>query len=409
MGSVLNRQVDSSAENLSLRAIAMLGIMLHNFCHWLPGIVDENEFEFHAGNFENLQTAIFNPDSSILLHLFSYFGHYGVSVFVFLSGYGIVLKYEQHDKNCNCSVIQYIKYYYLKLLKLLVPGYVIMLLWRLSDYFKYNDPMINPDHIVAQILMYINFYPNPGDIIYPGPYWFLGMLLQLYLIYRIAIYKRHWCLPVVLMVLCTGIQFFFLPDSSLLIWMKYNFIGSMLPFGLGVLYARHKLQKPHDISDDGQSRNDGSESGEYRQPHENCSPIHRIREGRFSHINRLYQNFPKSVLWIELLLSLALVYITGMNMYSWILTPVFAITAGLCFVRILPDCIVNKLKYIGTISAGLFIIHPVVRSGFVYRAQQGDIIYGLSMYLFVSFAGAIVLYFVWKYLLPHIKQKNNLG
>ena len=88
-------------------------------------------------------------------------------------------------------MIQYTKYYYLKLLKLLVPGYGIMLLWRLSDYFKYNDPMINPEHIVAQILMYINFYPNPGDIIYPGPYWFLGMLLQLYLIYRIAIYKRH--------------------------------------------------------------------------------------------------------------------------------------------------------------------------------------------------------------------------
>ena len=58
MGSALNRQIDSSAETLSLRALAMLGIMLHNFCHWLPGIVDENEFEFHAGNFENLQTAL---------------------------------------------------------------------------------------------------------------------------------------------------------------------------------------------------------------------------------------------------------------------------------------------------------------------------------------------------------------
>ena len=34
----------------ALRGIAILGIMLHNYCHWLRMAVKENEFTFSATN-----------------------------------------------------------------------------------------------------------------------------------------------------------------------------------------------------------------------------------------------------------------------------------------------------------------------------------------------------------------------
>ena len=34
------------------------------------------------------------PDWNLPVHLLSFFGHYGVPVFLFLSAYGLVMKYE---------------------------------------------------------------------------------------------------------------------------------------------------------------------------------------------------------------------------------------------------------------------------------------------------------------------------
>ena len=66
--------------------------------HWLKGIVRENEYTFHIGNSEGMWHAMTSPDGNLPLHLLSFFGHYGVPVFLFLSGYGLVLKYENSSK-----------------------------------------------------------------------------------------------------------------------------------------------------------------------------------------------------------------------------------------------------------------------------------------------------------------------
>ena len=36
------------SESAALRGIAILGIMLHNYCHWLGFAVKENEYTFDA-------------------------------------------------------------------------------------------------------------------------------------------------------------------------------------------------------------------------------------------------------------------------------------------------------------------------------------------------------------------------
>ena len=79
----------------AMRGIAILAIMLHNYCHFIGRIVQENEYQFFASNNDKLWQVLSNPDALLPVHLLSYFGHYGVPVFLFLSGYGLVMKYEK--------------------------------------------------------------------------------------------------------------------------------------------------------------------------------------------------------------------------------------------------------------------------------------------------------------------------
>ena len=111
--------------------------------------------------------------------------------------------------------------------------------------FTMTDLMTPKSHhyavldIVAMLGMFNNLLPNPEDIIWPGPYWFFGLMLQLYLIFRLFIARRHWGWTVGLMVVCVVLQCCFGPESEELNRYRYNFMGGMLPFGLGILYARY--------------------------------------------------------------------------------------------------------------------------------------------------------------------------
>ena len=57
-----------------LRGIAIVGIVLHNYCHWLRPIVQENEYQFNQHNvdwFHNIITHSFNELTTF--HLLSFF------------------------------------------------------------------------------------------------------------------------------------------------------------------------------------------------------------------------------------------------------------------------------------------------------------------------------------------------
>lgn len=80
---------DASGLNACMRGLAIIGIFLHNYCHWLGPMVKENEYTFNAENVTRMNHALVHPDGQLPLHLLSFFGHYGVPVFLFLSGYGL--------------------------------------------------------------------------------------------------------------------------------------------------------------------------------------------------------------------------------------------------------------------------------------------------------------------------------
>ena len=85
----------SRTESSALRGIAILGIILHNYCHFLGFAVKENEYKFDPSRPMQFLDKLFSLDSDLFIHFFSFLGHYGVPIFLFISGYGLVKKYEE--------------------------------------------------------------------------------------------------------------------------------------------------------------------------------------------------------------------------------------------------------------------------------------------------------------------------
>lgn len=237
------------AESKALRGIAILGIILHNYCHFLGFAVKENEYTFTASKPRQLLERMLTLDDNLFIHVMSFFGHYGVPVFLFISGFGLVYKYERSTPT-RVRALPFIGFHYAKLLRLMFLGYIGFAVVSYLHPHGYHGYTVG--RVIAQLLMYINLMPDPDHIIKPGPYWYFGLMLQLYIVYRLVLYRRSSAVTLALIVLCTAVQAFFPPSvdegGEILNRIRYNFIGGMLPFGAGILYARHGRNLPLPIN-----------------------------------------------------------------------------------------------------------------------------------------------------------------
>ena len=347
----------------ALRGLAIIGIFLHNYCHWLGPIVKENEYQYFQHNVDWLNQVMVGADINLPIHLLSFFGHYGVPVFLFLSAYGLVMKYEAKphlsvDQEAQMYSIsgkmkfnwreplRFIRYHYLKLFKMMIVGFVA---FTMLDYLTPGPHHYAVLDIVAMLGMFNNILPEPDRIIWPGPFWFFGLMMQLYIIYRLLLYRRHWGFTVAMMVICIGIQLalgFANPESEAMNRYRYNFMGGMLPFGLGILYARY---------------------GE------------KILMTFHSNITNL----------IGVVFCLSLIYSLSGNMIGWTFVPFFICLLCVLLAELLENVnwlsgVYKALEWMGTISAALFVCHPITRKIFIPISRHGDIYAGLLLYIVSS-------------------------
>ena len=112
-GFCYNSLILTKGQCTLLRGIAILGIVLHNLAHTFPFAVKENEYTFSLGRTFLLNEYAHDIPATLPIQLLSFFGHYGVPIFVFLSGYGLVMKYERTDG--KVSTASFLSYNYLKL------------------------------------------------------------------------------------------------------------------------------------------------------------------------------------------------------------------------------------------------------------------------------------------------------
>lgn len=329
----------SRAECAALRGLAILGIILHNYTHWLRPTVKENEYTFTQAKADGLLHSLLHPSAMLPADLLSFFGHYGVPIFLMLSGYGLVMKYGSR-KRSELPFAAFTEYHYLKLFRMMIVGYLAFLLVDSFTPATYHYRTVN---IAMQLLMLTNLMPNPDNVIWPGPYWFFGLMLQLYIVYRLLLHRRHWAWTVGLIALCWAAQAVCAPGSDMLERLRYNFIGGVLPFGLGILMARC--------------------ANGYIKP---------------------------SRLWLWLVGSTAAVLLLSMNYQAWLWVPLFVCTGGIALVKLLPRWANHLLEWTGGISAALFVCHPITRKLIIPISGHGDLYLGLLLYLAASIALALV-------------------
>ena len=342
------------AECNALRGIAILGIFLHNFCHWLNPVVKENEYQYFQHNVDWFAQCAARVNELFPAHVISFFGHYGVPVFLFLSAYGLEMKYGNGQGKTpdgrRVVVSSFVRYHYLKLFKMMIVGFIC---FTVVDAMTAGSWHYNVAQIVGQLLMINNFYDQPDRNIWPGPFWFFGLMLQLYVVYRLLLYRRHWGWTVGLMVVCTVAQLFMDPEGENLNYWRYNFMGGMLPFGLGLLFARYG--------------------------------------NKVMLVNLTFGSFLMS--WV--VCSFFIVSASG-SFYTWVIVPALVCYASVYFIKTVSTLplpwlrvrICYVLGWLGNVSAALFVIHPAIRKVFITVSRQGDIYTGLLLYAIASLGAA---------------------
>lgn len=342
------------AECNALRGIAILGIFLHNFCHWLNPVVKENEYQYFQHNVDWFAQCAARVNELFPAHAISFFGHYGVPVFLFLSAYGLEMKYGNGQGKApdgrRVVVSSFVRYHYLKLFKMMIVGFIC---FTVVDAMTAGSWHYNVAQIVGQLLMINNFYDQPDRNIWPGPFWFFGLMLQLYVVYRLLLYRRHWGWTVGLMAVCTVAQLFMDPEGENLNYWRYNFMGGMLPFGLGLLFARYG--------------------------------------NKVMLVNLTFGSFLMS--WV--VCSFFIVSASG-SFYTWAIVPALVCYASVYFIKTVSTLPLPWLRvrigyvlgWLGNVSAALFVIHPAIRKVFITVSRQGDIYTGLLLYAIASLGAA---------------------
>ncbi len=358
-----HNQFLSSTECNAMKGFAILCVMMHNFCHFLTGAMRENEFDFCLKNGQLFLDHISHPTSIFPIYV-STLIIFGVYVFAFLSGYGLVKKYER--PGVQVKIGGFVAYRYLKLLRLmLLPLLAFHLIYAFYNFWTLATSWQN---IVAQLLTVVNITaaPNPATAIFPGPFWFFGMIMEMYVIYRLVLYRpstasrasRFW--PVVAMiVVCLVVQALCDPHGALIHYLRYNFFFGALPFGLGVLAARF------------------------------------AREWRLSRWA-----------WAALcLLAFALLFVANYNFYLWLLVPLLEVAFIMSLTKLCRGVLLRPFVWVGQLSAMLFVVHPLLRMLFCRNSTtvlDAGVYPYLLPYLALSIVAAIVYRYVLRWL-PDVK------
>ena len=332
----------TKSDNHLLKGIAILSIMLHNLLHLLPGAVAENEFTFSARNIHRVVYEFHHSHDvwSIISALISHFGHYGVSIFLFLSGYGLVMKYEKSSSSIP-PVPSFIWQHIKKLWELMLPGFVVAFFFLIDwNTFTLQLKDSNPWLTFAFLGNFFKF-----DTLLYGPWWFFSLMLQFYVLYRLVLYR--WKNPLFLwrLVVLSLVVMWWANDvhlqlsisqSSLLRYIRVSALGHLLPFAIGISTAR--------------------ESG----------------RAIFVRWNKACPNRLRNIIAVlTSLLGLVLLYCSAFHFTFWLFSPLFAIMAVVPLTTLLQRPALRfGWEHWGFYSSALFVYHPIIRAEILPRATQ---------------------------------------
>lgn len=327
----------SRDESLVIKALCITIVVLHNFLH-LRGFAAENEFQFYQERADAMWQMLQHPTLSLPLHVASFVVSYALVGFVFVSGYGLVKRYEHRPVDLGrCS---FVGAHWFKLVRLLLPA---MVLAFVTFYVARGYRPLTWRETGLELSLLANLYYDNISI-YPFVYWYLGMALQLYVLYALVLHRRagsypwwHQCLLIALVAGCWLMQALSEPTGYPLYFMRVNLVGYVGAFVLGIVSARH-----------------------------------------LDHISL------KPWKWMLVCVMSGVVMVCTLWRYqSWLLGWLPSAVFVVSLVKAAPWLKCRALLWLGGVSASLYVIHPVVREA-VNSFGCSHVYADLLVYLVVS-------------------------
>ena len=230
----------SKQQTTVLKGLGILLIVLHNFYHNLTPIRGENEFSFSEDIFWNYYLVLQSSPENVVRVLFSYFGHYGVQVFIFFSSYGLTRKYDQQPLIMSQFIVDRIKKIYLSFLLSIV---IYMVLGLVKAEFLTDEKIFYWDSLLWKVLLVSNFIP--GQALMPvGPWWFIAFIFQVYILFPWFLkgYQKLGA-KFLVFVFLLGILLEFQLNTYLItqhLNINYTIFGHLPVLCLGMFFAKQK-------------------------------------------------------------------------------------------------------------------------------------------------------------------------
>lgn len=355
----------SKDNSLIMRGLAILAVMYHNYLG-MVGFCATNEMSFVQARADAFFHLLAHPTGmgGAVFHIVSFLGWLGVPVFVFLTGYGLAVKYPPEVR---IDKFKYLKNCYLKLFFLLFPAIL---------FFAAFDVLHGAwNHIAKRIIelsmLYNLYYPRLR--VDPGVYWYFSLTFQFYILYCFC---RKWFKPWMLLLLSVLSLVVLYPltwgkTPVLLSIYRHCAPGWFPVFALGIWIARNDRAKKW-----------------------------------LENMNRL-QAF--------LLFAVSSILVVALNarVIPWLLVPVAGLFAFLALAKLVLHMrpATMALRWIGGLSACIFVCHPIARHLLFRRvaaellARIGDLLHLPGHGLLPSLAAYSVLTIAFAFLYQKLQDK----
>jgi peptidoglycan/LPS O-acetylase OafA/YrhL len=233
------RELDKK-DTAILKGLAIILIVFHNFFHVL-GPVHENEFSFDSSRFTVFLQTVVHPSMTIQA-LFSFFGHYGVQVFIFLSAYGLAKTHWDSEESWSSFMLSRVKKFY--------PMFLLAVaIWAILATMQMGPgPLIKEQGLEVVLMLAGVSTLVPGMGLPPvGPWWFIPFILQFYAMWPLLrkLTKRFgWQGLVVLSFACYIVTHLANPvlQSHLGITLAATPISRMRVLCFGIIAARYPVR-----------------------------------------------------------------------------------------------------------------------------------------------------------------------
>lgn len=235
----------SQQDTSILKGFAILCICFHNFFHYLAPSTGENEFIFSVNHVHNFFSQLSETPGNFINTIFSFLGHYGVQIFIFISGYGLAMSMLKNNKQWLSFVIDRLK----KLYPLLLTAFIFFILYTviMRERFPSTDDYKGMGY---KLIFMHTLLPKQGTSV-NGPWWFFGLIFQLYLIFPLLFnmmkkYKmKAFAAICVISYIWIFISQYKFQDID--VFLLQNFPGHLPEFCLGMLLALNKDLKINNI------------------------------------------------------------------------------------------------------------------------------------------------------------------